>query len=55
MVEEELDETAHWLELVIDSEMIERNRLESLHEENLELLKIITRSIITMREKINKS
>ena len=55
MVEEELDETAHWLELVIDSEMIERNRLESLHEENLELLKIITRSIVTMREKINKS
>ncbi len=55
MVEEELDETAHWLELVIDSEMVERNRLESLHEENLELLKIITRSIITMREKINKS
>ena len=55
MVEEELDETAHWLELVIDSEMIERNRLESLHEENLELLKIITRSIITMREKINKA
>jgi four helix bundle protein len=55
MVEEELDETAHWLELIMDSGMIQRERLLELHSENLELLKIITRSIITMREKINKS
>ena len=54
MVEEELDETAHWLELIMDSGLIKKERLVELHLENLELLKIITRSIITMREKINK-
>ena len=55
MVEEELDETAHWLELIMDSGMIKKERLVELYQENLELLKIIVRSIITIREKLNKS
>ena len=53
MVEEELDETAHWLELIMDSGMLPKERLESLHEECIELVKMIVASIKTMRDKNN--
>ena len=39
MVEEELDETAYWL--------------QDLYLENKELLKIVVKSILTMRDKVN--
>ena len=52
MVEEELDETAHWLNLIMESEMLPENRVKPLYEENLELLKINVRAIKTVREKI---
>ena len=51
MCEEELDETAHWLELIMDSGMLPVERVRSLHEENIELVKIIVSSIKTMRNK----
>ena len=53
MVEEELDETAHWLELIMESGMLSKERLESLHEECIELVKMIVASIKTMRDKNN--
>ena len=48
MVEEELDETAYWLELIMELEL-----LQDLHHENKELVSIIVKSIITMRNKQN--
>ena len=54
MCEEELDETSHWLELIIESGLLPKSRMVNLYEENLELLKIIVASIKTMRSKINE-
>ena len=53
MVEEELDETLYWLELIIYSELIKEDLLKDLIKENNELLKIIVSSITTMKKKIN--
>lgn len=53
MVEEELDETLYWLELIIESTLVEKRLLENLMSENLELFKIITSSIVTMKRKMN--
>lgn len=53
MVEEELDETLYWLELIVESGMINKDLLESLMAENCELLKIIVSSINTMKKKLN--
>jgi len=53
MVEEELDETIYWLELIIQSELIKENLLKDLIKENNELFKIICSSITTMKKKIN--
>jgi len=53
MVEEELDETLYWIELIIQSELIEENLLADLITENHELLKIIVSSIVTMKKKID--
>ena len=41
MVEEELDETCHWLEIVMRSEMMKESRIKPLHQECCELLNII--------------
>ena len=53
MVEEELDETLRWLELIVDGEILPRERMTSLIDENKELVSIITKAIITMRAKLN--
>jgi len=53
MVEEELDETIYWTELIVQSGLINENQLDSLTAENHELLKIIVSSITTMKKKIN--
>ena len=51
MVEEELDETLHWLEIIAESEMLPKERLDNLHQECHELLKIIVATITTLRKK----
>ena len=51
MVEEELDETLYWLELLIESELIKAHLLNDLMVENKELLKIIVSSINTIKKK----
>jgi len=53
MVEEELDETSHWLEIIIESEMLPESRVKPLYEECVALLKIIVSSIVTTRKYLN--
>ncbi|MFV0376261.1 MAG: four helix bundle protein [Mangrovibacterium sp.] len=53
MVEEELDETLYWLELIVESGMVEEKLLKDLMIENQELFKIIVSSVITMKRKLN--
>lgn len=53
MVEEELDETCHWLELIMRCQMLKPSRIEPLHQEGKELLSIIIKSIVTLRARIN--
>ena len=55
MVEEELDETSHWLEIIMEAEMLPEERVRPLYEENKELLKINTSALKTFREKINNN
>ena len=52
MVEEELDETCHWLEIIMRSEMMPMSRLQSLYQESKELLSIIVRSIVTTKTRM---
>jgi four helix bundle protein len=54
MVEEELDETIYWLELLVESGLVKSNLLNDLILENQELLKIIVSSITTMKKKQNQ-
>lgn len=54
MVEEELDETLNWLEIIMETEIVKPERLQALHAECHELLKIIISSIVTMRHKVNQ-
>ena len=49
MVEEELDETEHWLEIIEEAGMIKAERLIDLKQECQELLKIIISSILTVK------
>jgi four helix bundle protein len=53
MVEEELDETLYWLELIVESGLVKLNLLDDLINENQELFKIIVSSITTMKKKLN--
>lgn len=53
MVEEELDETLYWLELIVESGLVKPNLLDDLIHENQELFKIIVSSITTMKKKLN--
>lgn len=52
MVEEELDETSHWLTLIMRSEMMKPSRIQPLHQECCELLSIIVKSIVTAKNRI---
>ena len=54
MVEEELDETIHWLKIIAESEMIPANKLLGLQQEAHELYKIIVSSIVTTRNRLAK-
>ncbi len=55
IVEQELDETMLWLELLWESGIIPQERLEPLHNEAEELLKIIITSIKTKRHNMKTS
>jgi four helix bundle protein len=49
MVEEELDETLFWLDLLMDAGKISKERTQKLYQENQELLSIVVSSITTLR------
>jgi len=51
IVVEEVDETAHWLELLRDGKTIERGRLEPIMREAEELTKIF----VSMRQTAKKN
>jgi len=53
IVEEELDETLYWLELIVESELVKKEKLIDLINENKELLSIIVSSIKTTRNRVN--
>ena len=53
MVEEELDETCHWLEIIMRSEMVKESRMKPLHQECCELLNIIAKSVVTTKTRMN--
>ncbi|MBQ8675379.1 MAG: four helix bundle protein [Bacteroidaceae bacterium] len=52
MVEEELDETSHWLDIIMRSNMMNTSRLQPLSQECNELLNIIAKSIITTKTRM---
>lgn len=54
IVEEETDETIYWLEVFIESGIIEKQKVEYLIKECNEILSIVVASINTVRVKINQ-
>jgi four helix bundle protein len=52
IVEEEADESAFWMELIIESALLRESDVTSLHTEAEEIAKIMARSRITASEKI---
>ena len=57
IVEEELDETVYWIEIILLLKLIKQNLIDDLYKEAKALFAIISRSIKTCKqnEKINKS
>lgn len=53
MVEEEIDETSHWLNIIIDAELLPKEQVEDLYDESVELRRIVARSIITIKQTID--
>jgi four helix bundle protein len=51
MVEEVLDETLYWLEIIVESGLLKANLLDDLIKENQELFRIIVSSISTMKKR----
>ena len=54
MVEEELDETSHWIEIIMRSGLMPTARMEPLHQESCELLSIIAKTIVTTKKRLNE-
>ena len=52
MVEEELDETNHWLDLIMRCGMLPQTRLEQLFQESRELLNIISKTIVSTKARM---
>ena len=52
IVEEELDETEYWIDVITDAKLIKPELLVDILKETKELLAIITKSIITKRNKM---
>jgi four helix bundle protein len=54
IVEEEADESAYWLELISESNMIKKNRLDNMLKEANELTAIFTKSGKTAKQRRKK-
>ncbi len=46
----EADETAYWLELLIESDIVQEKQVHDLYEANIELIKIMTAIIKTSKK-----
>ena len=55
IIEEEADETVFWLELLIESRMVENDKIHDLMKEAHELTAIFTASAKTVRQRLNNS
>lgn len=51
--QKEANETMFWLELLKDTEFIDEEKFEKLHNDTLEVYKILTRIIITRKKNLN--
>jgi four helix bundle protein len=49
IVEEEADETIYWLDLLIESKIVEPSRVDSLMKETNEIVAMVVASIRTLR------
>lgn len=54
IVERELDETALWLELLVESGIVTTRKMSDLQQETDELLRITVQSIKTAKAKLNR-
>ncbi len=52
IVEEELDETNYWLDIFVAAGIVKESKVKLLLDESVQLLKIVTSSILTTRKKI---
>lgn len=50
IVEEESDESAFWLEMIMDSELMSKSLIENLHREATEITAIIASSRMTAKK-----
>jgi len=50
MVEEEIDETEHWLEIITDTELVPASQVQEVYDECVALKRIIVRSITTTKQ-----
>ncbi|MDR1983676.1 MAG: four helix bundle protein [Prevotellaceae bacterium] len=55
IVEEELDETLYWMELIMEAQLVRKEILNDLMLENEELLKIIISSINTTKNRLSQN
>jgi four helix bundle protein len=51
---EEADETAYWLELIVDARMLPRRLIDALLEEANEIVSIMTASRKTAQQRLNR-
>jgi four helix bundle protein len=52
IVEQELDETQYWFELLVESEIVTAEKLRLLMQESDELLRIVTASLRTLKRRV---
>lgn len=52
MVEEELDETNHWIDIIMRTAMLPAGRMSELYTESQELLNIISKSIVSLKTRL---
>jgi four helix bundle protein len=50
VVEEEADESALWMELIMESDLMQKNLVENLWQESVEITKIMAASKISARK-----
>ena len=55
MVEEELDETLHWLELIVDCQILPEDRMKDIIHECSKLLGITVAAIVTTKKTIDNN